>query len=83
MVERQIRLDSIFGSLAPDQRTELFQLERTLGIRIEKVRPDHSLKEIEAQNRDEFAKSAARVGAPATRRSAQLPGEFLQTQLAG
>jgi ATP-dependent RNA helicase RhlE len=69
--------------IAPDQRTELFQLERTLGIRIEKVRPDHSLKEIEAQNRDEFVKSAALVAAPATRRSAQLPGEFLQTQLAG
>ena len=69
--------------IAPDQRTELFQLERTLGIRIEKVRPDFSLKEIESQNRDEFASQVARTPTPPTRRSVQLPGEFLQTQLAG
>jgi len=68
---------------APDQRTELFQLERTLGIRIEKVRPDSSLKEIESQNRDEFAIKVAGIPTLPTRRSAQLPGEFLQTQMLG
>jgi len=67
---------------APDQRTELFQLERTLGIRIEKIRPGVSSKEIEAQNRDEFASKVARTPTPPTRRSVQLPGEILQTHMA-
>ena len=67
---------------APDQRTELFQLERTLGIRIEKIRPGVSTKEIEAQNRDEFASKVARTPTPPTRRSVQLPGEILQTHMA-
>ena len=44
--------------------------------------PSVSSREIEAQNRDEFASKVARNPTPPTRRSVQLPGEFLQTQLA-
>ena len=58
-------------------------MERTLGIRIEKIRPDISLQEIASQNRDQLAQNCARVPTPPTRRSVQLPGEFLQTQMAG
>jgi ATP-dependent RNA helicase RhlE len=67
--------------IAPDQRGELFQLERTLGLRIEKVRPSMSLKEIEAQNRDELGSRIVVATGPATRRSVQLPGESLQTRM--
>ena len=61
-----------------EQRTELFQLERTLGIRIERV----------SMNGDWFEKNAhvRRPGSaqrPATPgpRMVRLPGEFLQAQM--
>src|SRR6516225_4469659 len=59
-----------------EQRTELFQLERTLGIRMERV----------STNGGSFEKSAHRPGIeriPATpsRRIVPLPGEFLQAQM--
>ncbi len=60
------------------QRTELFQLERALGIRIEKV----------SMNGDSFEKSARarrpgaeRVPATSGPRMVPLPGEFLQAQM--
>jgi ATP-dependent RNA helicase RhlE len=63
-----------------EQRTELFQLERALGIRIERV----------SMNGDSFEKSARarRPGIERTRatscpRMVRLPGEFLQTQMEG
>ena len=37
--------------ITPDQRTELFQLERTLGVRIEKLRPDVEWATERAQER--------------------------------
>jgi len=68
--------------VTPDERGELMQLERTLGIRIEKLRPEANWQqEGRPENVDEFAGHRSVVG-PATRRSVQLPGEFLQTQMA-
>jgi ATP-dependent RNA helicase RhlE len=67
--------------ITPDERGELMQLERTLGIRIEKLRPEANWQLSRAENMDGFAGSHPVVG-PATRRSVQLPGEFLQTQMA-
>jgi len=61
-----------------EQRTELFQLERTLGIRMERA----------SMNADSFEKSAhsrgpsiERVPATSGPRMAPLPGEFLQAQM--
>jgi ATP-dependent RNA helicase RhlE len=63
-----------------EQRTDLFQLERALGIRIERV----------SMNGDSFEKSARarRPGMEGIRatsgpRMARLPGEFLQAQMEG
>jgi ATP-dependent RNA helicase RhlE len=60
------------------QRTELFQLERTLGIRIERMngsKQDSGHKSYHRENRNRT---------PETSRSTliSLPGEFLQTQIA-
>jgi len=61
-----------------DQRTELFQLERALGIRIERV----------SMNGDSFEKSTRgrrprmeRLTATSGPRIVPLPGEFLQAQM--
>jgi len=63
-----------------EQRTDLFQLERTLGIRIEKV----------SMNGDSFEKNARarrpgieRLPATPSPRMIPLPGEFLQAQMGG
>src|SRR5262249_55860109 len=63
-----------------EQRTELFQLERTLGVRIERG----------SMNGDSFEKSARARRPVITRlpvtpglRMVRLPGEFLQAQLGG
>jgi ATP-dependent RNA helicase RhlE len=66
--------------IAPDERGELMQLERTLGIRIEKLRPEGNWQQGRPENMDGFAGLHPAVG-PATRRSIQLPGESLQTQM--
>ncbi len=62
------------------QRTEFFQLERALGIRIERV----------SMNGDSFAKSVRarrprirRIPATSGPRMVRLPGEFLQAQMEG
>jgi ATP-dependent RNA helicase RhlE len=63
-----------------EQRTELFQLEKTLGIRIERV----------SMNGESFEKSARthrpgikRDSAASGPRMVPLPGEFLQAQMEG
>jgi superfamily II DNA/RNA helicase len=63
-----------------EQRTELFQLERALGIRIERV----------SMNGDSFEKRAracrpgiGRIPATSGPRMVRLPGEFLQAQMEG
>jgi len=66
--------------ITPDERGELMQLERTLGIRIEKLRLEANWQQGSSENAEEFA--GLPVVGPATRRSVQLPGEFLQTQMA-
>jgi len=60
------------------QRTELFQLERTLGLRIERLRVDGSLPEKQTPERN-YAQPVNITNGP---RMARLPGEFLQVQLA-
>lgn len=67
--------------IAPEQRTELFQLERTLGIRIEKIRPDANLQRGDSPRIDQGAPGLGPLDSAPTRRSVQLPGEFLQTQM--
>jgi ATP-dependent RNA helicase RhlE len=66
----------------PEQRTEIFQLERTLGIRIEKVRPE-VLQASASRTREPFTGGFSDVTSTPTRRSVQLPGEVLQTQMVG
>jgi ATP-dependent RNA helicase RhlE len=63
-----------------EQQTELFQLEQTLGIRIERV----------SMNGDSFEKSARarrpgieRISGTPGPRMVRLPGEFLQAQMGG
>jgi len=60
------------------QRTELFQLERTLGLRMEHLRVDGSLPE----KRTPVHNYAHPVNLTTGPRMARLPGEFLQAQLA-
>jgi ATP-dependent RNA helicase RhlE len=61
-----------------EQRTELFQLERALGIRIERVAmPGAPSEKIARDRRPGFRRQPAAL-AP---RMARLPGEFLQAQL--
>jgi ATP-dependent RNA helicase RhlE len=63
-----------------DQRTELFQLERTLGLKIERLPVDlGSLAKQEKDNEDRLNKMA-----PAFKRQlVRLPGEYLQAQMQG
>jgi ATP-dependent RNA helicase RhlE len=60
-----------------EQRTELFQLERTLGIRMERMRADG-----DGQTKDRVPSGMDHLPSAPTRRIVQLPGEFLQAQLA-
>ena len=69
--------------ITSDQRTELFQMERALGVRIEKIRPDAESHLRYASEMNASTRTRRPVAGPATRRSSQLPGEFLQTQMAG
>jgi ATP-dependent RNA helicase RhlE len=59
-----------------DERGELVQLERTLGIRIEKLRPEGNWQRSRLENKEVHP-----IVGLATRRSVELPGEFLQTQM--
>ena len=60
-----------------EQRTELHQLERTLGIRMERMHADDSPLEARERKRTEQipSESASRS------RMIRLPGEFLQVQM--
>lgn len=64
---------------ARDQRTELFQLERTLGIKIEKMTVEGDLVGEESRMRSAMNRAQliakSRIGA--------LPGEYLQAQVEG
>ncbi len=60
-----------------DQRTELFQLERTLGIRMERMRTDGPLPE----PRDRVQRGTDRRPAGSGPRLVRLPGEILQAQM--
>src|SRR6266446_5807107 len=63
-----------------DQRTELFQLERALGIKMERMRMDGS----QPQPKEKLRPSAARRPSNLTKPSLIcLPGEVLQVQLEG
>lgn len=60
-----------------EQRTELFELERTLGIRMERISTNgESREQVSRVHRPGLE------GLPATpRRMVRLPGEFLQAQM--
>jgi ATP-dependent RNA helicase RhlE len=76
-----------------DQRTDLFQLERALGIKIERVRPDgaQALKQSQPPMREEHwdrSRPNARVASDRPSHMPKpslicLPGEVLQAQLEG
>jgi len=65
---------TLFGR---EQRTELFQLERTLGIRIERV----PLGVIEPEKKVGLPGGMNRMPPSVNGRMAQLPGEYLQVQM--
>ena len=60
-----------------EQRTELFQLERALGIRIERVSMDGESFEKSARARRPGMEHTTATSVP---RMVRLPGEFLQAQ---
>lgn len=60
-----------------EQRTELFQLERTLGIRMERL-PLHDLK---PQNRENTRMATEHIPAASRSTLIRLPGEILQAQM--
>jgi ATP-dependent RNA helicase RhlE len=64
-----------------EQRSELFQLERTLGIRIERPRADETSSKVPSENpirkRDDVVRSESTVKSTLVR----LPGEVLQVQI--
>jgi ATP-dependent RNA helicase RhlE len=70
-----------------EQRTELFQLERTLGIKIERMRPDGTSNPVQdkqpTHGKGRGFVSAEHSAAKNAARMVQLPGEVLQVQLEG
>src|SRR5467141_397310 len=66
---------TLFGR---DQRTELLQLERTLGIRMERMQPDSNLPTDQERSSIDLGRMPA--VAPKSR-MARLPGEILQAHL--
>ena len=62
---------------ARDQRTELFELERTLGIRMERLR----LTDDPRETRDRVRPSIDRIASSPKARLVCLPGEVLQAQI--
>jgi superfamily II DNA/RNA helicase len=61
-----------------EQRSDLFQLERALGIRIEKMRADGIPA---AESRDRNRGNVVRGESTPRPRMVQLPGEVLQAQM--
>jgi len=70
-----------------EQRTDLFQLERALGIRIERIPVKGQSRETARTHRETAERfqrpSPERSSAAAGPRMVALPGEFLQAQLEG
>jgi ATP-dependent RNA helicase RhlE len=62
-----------------DQRSDLYQLERTLGIRMERMSSTIDGQKHLAQKQDTMA--AARVESGSRSRMVRLPGEVLQVQM--
>jgi ATP-dependent RNA helicase RhlE len=60
-----------------DQRSELFQIERTLGIRMERIQMDGDLSE----KKDRIQDNPARRPLTHESRMVRLPGEVLQAQM--
>jgi ATP-dependent RNA helicase RhlE len=60
-----------------DQRSELFQIERTLGIRMERIQVDGDLSEKRERVQDDPARKQSAHGS----RMVRLPGEVLQAQM--
>jgi ATP-dependent RNA helicase RhlE len=65
---------TLFGK---EQRSELFQLERALGIRMERASVNGALSEV----RPAFRESGDRIASIPGSRMVRLPGEILQSQL--
>ena len=63
-----------------EQRTELFQLERALGIRMERVSMNGDSREKSART---HRPSIERIPATFAPKLVPLPGEFLQVQMEG
>jgi len=63
-----------------EQRTDLFQLERALGIRIERIATKADSRQAAARSR---RPTLDHTPAPSRPRMVRLPGEFLQAQLEG
>jgi ATP-dependent RNA helicase RhlE len=66
---------------AREQRSELFQLERTLGIRMEHLRVDESASPAAPGNQNHKRESADRIPVPSKSTLIRLPGEILQVQV--
>src|ERR1700730_5749711 len=66
-----------------EQRSELFQLERTLGIRIERPRADETPSQLPVENHLPKREVAARPESTAKSTLVRLPGEVLQAQMEG
>ena len=67
-----------------EQRSELLQLERTLGIHMVRMRNDEIPESTQAPKRTavERMESASKIGGVAANRMSRMPGEILQTQMA-
>ena len=64
-----------------DQRTDLFQLERALGIKIERIRPDGTAHQPKEHVRPNSASSFDRPASSTRPSLVMLPGEVLQAQM--
>ncbi len=64
-----------------EQRSELFQLERTLGIRIERPRADETPSRVSSETPMRKREEAVRPESAAKSTLVRLPGEVLQVQL--
>ena len=67
-----------------EQRLELLQLERTLGVQMVRMRTDEIPEATRVPKRTaaERMESASRIGALAANRMSRMPGEILQAQMA-
>jgi ATP-dependent RNA helicase RhlE len=64
-----------------DQRTDLFQLERALGIKMERIRPDGAVHQPKEHVRPNSTSSFERPASSIRPSLVMLPGEVLQAQM--